>query len=399
MKDGVERGELEAPVFGLGPDGVRELLEHFPDPTLIVDARGIIVFASLQVERVLGYPPDELRGQRVDRLMPGRFRSAHERHVQGFFAAPVTRPMGPELDLRALTRDGREIPVEISLSGVGSGDSRLVVAILRDVSSQRRAWAEVVSLNRELFTKTAELETVVGDLRVFAQTASHDLQAPLRQISQFLTLLRRRCGDSLSPDGLTYVDCAVQSARHLSELVAKILEYSRIGASERDFAPAALEHVLARVLAVLRAQLEEVSAVVTHDPLPIVRADAAQVEQLLLNLIGNAIRFRGKEALRIHVSAHLESGRWTVSVRDNGVGVEPAHHARIFEMFHRVGTDDARPGSGVGLAICKRVIERHQGRIWVLSEPGLGSTFVFTLPVVNEAIENVSSERDVAAAG
>lgn len=378
--------------------GLSELLEHAPDPTVIVDARGLIVFSSHQLMAVLGYNRDELLNQPVHVLIPSRFHGAHVTHIRAFFERPAARPMGPGLDLWAVRKDGVEIPVEISLSSVGDGDQRLVVANLRDVSARRQVLLEVQKLNQELSHKTSELEALVGDLRMFAQTASHDLQAPLRQISQFLMLLERRHQDQLSDEAREYVRFAVDGASRLSLMVQDILAYSRIGASEQNFVCVSMAEVLDSVQANLQTLLSESGAELTHDDLPQVRADRAQVEQLLLNLVINAISYRGDDPPRIHLSAELDGEHWRFSVRDNGVGIDGAEHERIFAMFHRAGPSAGRPGSGIGLSICRRVVERHHGRIWVESERGAGATFHFTLPTLEQADRGPTEERADEAA-
>jgi PAS domain S-box-containing protein len=378
----------------LEQDELRRLLDHDPDPKLIVDVRGKIAFASLQVEAVLGYPKRELIGQPIEVLIPPRFHEAHAGHLSGYFGGPSTRPMGPGLDLWALTRDGREIPVEISLSSIGEGDDQLVVASVRDVSARRAAMTEMQQLNQQLSGKTQELEGLVNDLQVFAQTASHDLRAPLRQITQFLLLVERRCGDTLSAEGLEYLQLAGNSARRLSKMVEDVLAYSHIGASEQTFQPVDLSQVLDSVLDRVRILIVESGVHITRDELPLVMADPAQIAQLLQNLISNALLYRGEASPAIHFSARLDGDHWTLSVRDNGVGIEPQNHLRIFEMFQRSSLATELPGSGVGLAICKRVIDRHHGRIWVESTPGVGATFLFTLPAVRDATGRI--ERPVA---
>jgi PAS domain S-box-containing protein len=359
---------------------VLQLLSNTPDPQLIADVSGTIVFTNLQVETVFGYSPGDLLGAPVYTLIPERFRAGHSGHLRDFIEPPTTRPVGQKLELSALTRDGREVPVEISLSSIGDGEQRLVVTNIRDVTEYRRDHGELANLNRQLAQKTSQLESIVSDLRVFAQTASHDLQAPLRQISQFLTLLERRAGDRLDSDSQEYLRSAAQSAKRLSQMVRDILAYSRIGTSEERFQPLDLSALLGDVLMSMRTLLEENQAVVTQDALPLVHADAVQVTQLLQNLIANALVHRGEGAPHIHISGRVENGRCVVSVQDNGPGINARHHLKIFEMFQRPGVAPNLPGAGVGLAICKRIVERHEGFLGVESEPGKGARFFFTLP-------------------
>lgn len=366
----------------LGQDGLIELLDHSPDPKVIVDTHGVVVFSSMEVEELLGYSKVDLIGKPVQMLIPERLKTDHAERMLEYFARPGTRPMGHGLNFWAVTKAGREVPVEISLAAVGEGVDRLVVANLRDASERRKVLSEMQELNRQLSTKSAELEAVVKDLKVFAQTASHDLQAPLRQISQFLDLLRRRSQGEISAEGMEFLDCAADSARHLAKVVRNVLAYSRIGAAELTAGPVDLRLTFDTALEGFRFQVEEAGAVVTCDSLPVVNADAGQISQLFQNLLANALLYRSDAPVTIHVGARRAGEMWEISVRDNGVGIDPAQHERIFEMLKRGGADPKHQGTGVGLAICKRVVERHKGRIWVESVLGVGTTFFFTLPPV-----------------
>jgi PAS domain S-box-containing protein len=357
-----------------------ELLSHSPDPNLIVDTRGIIMSSNQQVEIVFGYPPADLLGAPVERLIPEPVGAGEAGRLRTFIETPTTHPMEQKLELWALARDGREIPVEISLSSIGEDDQRITVVNIRDVTQQHRDRVELENLNQRLGQKTAQLEGIVSDLGVFAQTVSHDLQAPLRQISQFLTLLERRAGDQLDSDSLEYVRSAARSAKRLAQMVRDTLAYSRIGTSEERLQPLDLSALLGDVVANMRTLLEEQQAIITYDPLPMVHADGVQVTQLFQNLIGNALVHRGEARPVIHISGRVDKGRCVVAVQDNGPGIDARHHLKMFEMFQRPGVAPNRPGDGVGLAICKRIVDRHEGLLWVESEPGKGARFVFTLP-------------------
>jgi light-regulated signal transduction histidine kinase (bacteriophytochrome) len=199
-------------------------------------------------------------------------------------------------------------------------------------------------------------------------------------IASYTQLLGRRYGEALQGDAAEFMGYIVDGAARMKQLIEDLLAYSRVGTRGREFRPMSLEAALRRTLANLRAAIEESGAAVTSDPLPEVQADESQVVQLLQNLIGNAIKFRGTEAPRIHVSCSIDKNEYEVSVRDNGVGIEPQYFERIFMVFQRLHDKGQYPGTGIGLAICKKVVDRHGGRIWVESKPGSGSTFHFTLP-------------------
>jgi signal transduction histidine kinase len=253
----------------------------------------------------------------------------------------------------------------------------------------------VISLYKEIEDKNVDLQHQVRErqlaegrlarsnkeLEHFAYIASHDLQEPLRMIGSFLQLLAAESGDRVGEEGREYIRFAVDGAQRMQQLIEDLLAYSRVDRKGRPFAPTDMEGVLASVLADLRHVIEDSGAAVDHDPLPTVMADGVQMTQLLQNLVLNGIKFRGRAAPRVRVSARPGDGEWIFSVADNGIGIEPQHLEKVFVIFQRLHTRDEYPGTGIGLAVCQRIVERHGGRIWAESEPGRGSTFFFTIPL------------------
>ena len=242
-------------------------------------------------------------------------------------------------------------------------------------------------LEQRVAVRTQDLARSNAELEQFASVASHDLQEPLRMVTTYLELLRLRYGDRLDGEAIEFVDFAVDGANRMSRLIKDLLQYSRVGTRGQPFAPVDWEVVSSWTLSNLSVAIDESGAIVTHDPLPTVMADETQMLQLLQNLIGNAIKFRGEMPPEIHVGAERRAGSsqgaadtWLFSVRDNGIGIEPQYSERIFQIFQRLHSRHEYPGTGVGLAVCRRIVERHGGRIWVESTPGQGSTFYFTLP-------------------
>jgi signal transduction histidine kinase len=238
--------------------------------------------------------------------------------------------------------------------------------------------------NRELFDEInnakLELERSNADLEQFAYVASHDLQEPLRMVAGYTQRLAKRYKGKLDEEADEYMDLIVDGAARMQHLVKDLLAYSRVGGREEKHAPIDCGIVLQTALAALGAVIRESGAVVTHDPLPIVTADELQLTQVLQNLIGNGIKFHATPPPAIHVSCRREGARWIFSVKDNGIGIEPQDAERIFVIFQRLHSRQDYPGTGIGLALCKKIVERHGGRIWVESEPGKGSTFYFSLP-------------------
>jgi len=243
-----------------------------------------------------------------------------------------------------------------------------------DITERKRA-------EEKLRLTLADLERSNKQLEEFAYAASHDLQEPLRMVSSYTQLLARRYQGRLDADADEFIAFAVDGARRMQSLINDLLAYSRVGTRGREFEPADCAAALAQALANLKAAVEESSAVVTHDPLPTVMADASQMVQLLQNLIGNAIKFHARPPPRVHLSALQRANEWVFSIRDDGIGIDPQYAERIFNVFERLHTREEYPGTGIGLAICKKIVERHAGRIWVESQLAKGSTFHFTIPI------------------
>jgi PAS domain S-box-containing protein len=360
----------------------RGLLESAPDGVVIVDATGRIQIVNRQTEVLFGYPRAELLGQSVEVLLPERFRGRHIGHRTGYQINPHTRPMGTGLELFGLRRDGSEFPVEISLSPMTSEDGEtLTISNIRDVTARKIADESLRAAAADLARSNAELEQ-------FASVASHDLHEPLRMVASYTQLLARRYTGKLDQDADEFIGFAVDGALRMQELINDLLTYSRAGTQSLELQAVDTTQLVDRVVSDLTAAIKDSNASTTRDNLPIVQGDPTQLRQLFQNLIANGIKFhRPDQTPRVHVSAMLEHGAWTFSVSDNGIGIEPQYQERIFALFQRLHTRADYPGTGIGLAICKKIVERHGGRIRVDSTPGRGTTFGFTLPVVRPGKE------------
>jgi len=255
-----------------------------------------------------------------------------------------------------------------------AGRPSRMVGINVDITERKQA-------EKELALRAEELARSNADLQQFAYVASHDLQEPLRMVASYTQLLEKRYRGKLDADADDFIAFAVDGAHRMQVLINDLLAYSRVGTRGKEFTSTNCESVLETVLFSLKAAIEEARAVVTHDPLPTIPVDQTQLGQVFQNLIGNALKFHGPEPVRIHVSVQQEVGEWRFSVRDNGIGIEPRDADRIFVIFQRLHGGREYPGTGIGLAITKKIVERHGGRIWVVSEPGRGSTFTFTIPI------------------
>jgi PAS domain S-box-containing protein len=344
----------------------RVAVESSPSGVVMVDQEGRIVLVNRETERLFGYARAELLGEPIEMLVPLPARGAHPDFRAGFLKHPEPRAMGAGRDLYGRRKDGGEVPVEIGLTPVATGEGLFVIGSIVDITERKNA-------ELELRRSNAELER-------FAYVASHDLQEPLRSVASYVQLLSRRYRDRLDADANEFIDFAVNGAKRMQQLIEDLLTYSRVGTRGGSPVPTDAGALLDTAVEALRVAIEESGARVTHDALPTVRADPAQLAQLMTNLVGNAIKFRGREPPCVHVGAVRDGDRWTFSVRDNGIGVDPQYFERIFVIFQRLHGREEYPGTGIGLAICKKIVERHGGEIWVESTPGQGATFSFTIP-------------------
>jgi signal transduction histidine kinase len=256
----------------------------------------------------------------------------------------------------------------------------VLLQVLSAVASQIGQFFERRRAEERLRQMTVELERSNTELQQFAYMASHDLSEPLRMVISYLQLLDDRHGKRLAPEAREFIGFAVDGAQRMQALMNDLLAYARVGTRGRTFERVETERIFNSALANLKVAIEESGAVIEREPLPTIHADALQLAQVFQNLIGNSLKFRGKTPLRVHIGARRNDAEWVFHVRDNGIGIEQKNFERIFDLFQRLHTRQEYPGTGMGLAICKKIIERHGGRIWVESTAGSGATFYFTLP-------------------
>jgi PAS domain S-box-containing protein len=336
------------------------------------DSAGQILTWNNGARTIFGYTADEIVGQPLTRLMPERYHAAHQRGLARLRATGQSALVGTGLELYGLRKDGREFPLELTLSTWTSAEGRYYGGIIRDITERQRA-------EQDLRHTAAELARSNAELAQFAYVASHDLQEPLRAVAGCVQLLQQRYRPQLDAHAHQLIAHAVAGATRMHTLIQDLLAYSQVGTRGASLQPTACAAVLQDVLADLEVSIRESGAVVTAAPLPTVWADPAQLRQVFQNLIGNALKFRGEEPPRIHIGVERQGGEWVLAVGDNGIGIDPQYFERIFQVFQRLHNQRKFTGSGIGLAICKKIVERHGGRIWVTSEPGKGSTFSFTI--------------------
>jgi PAS domain S-box-containing protein len=352
----------------------RGLLEAAPDAMVIADAQGRIVLVNAETERLFGYNRDELIGRPVEILTPERFRGIHPHQREEYTAHPDTRIMDEVRELRGLRKDGTEFPVEIGLSPLETPEGILVTSAIRDITERKKS-------EEHLVKTVAELKRSNEELQQFAYVASHDLQEPLRMVASFTQLLSNRYKGRMDADADEFIAYAVDGCKRMQGLIQDLLAYSRAGTDGKALQETSSEDALQEAFTNLQAAVQESSAILTHDSLPVLLADQAQLAQVFQNLIGNAIKYRGAEVPRVHISAKKdERNEWIFSVRDNGLGIDPKYFEKIFILFQRLHGRQEFNGTGIGLAICKKIVERLGGRIWVESLSMKGSTFYFALP-------------------
>jgi PAS domain S-box-containing protein len=360
----------------LAEEKFRLAVDAFPNGMVMVDSGGRIVMVNAETLRLFGYERSELIGRSIEMLVPPRFRAGHPQFRDDFTAHPGTRAMGVGRDLSGLRKDGTEFPVEVGLNPLKTNDGVMVLSVIVDISERKQAEQALARQADELRRSNAELEQ-------FAYVAAHDLQEPLRMVASYTELLAERYRGRLDEKADKYIHYAVDGARRMQHLISDVLAYSRVGTQAKPLQPTSSDMVASEVIEGMRGRIEESRAEVSCGTLPLVSADETQLRQLFQNLIGNALKFRSQCPPRVRLDAVRRDGRWVFSVTDNGIGIDQQYGDRVFQMFQRLHERGRYDGSGIGLAIAKKIVERHGGRIWFASQPDQGTTFYFTMPDVH----------------
>jgi PAS domain S-box-containing protein len=350
----------------------RLVVESAPNAMILINQDGVINFINKQTEILFGYERSELVGKKLEMLLPERFSSQHTTHRNDFFKKPQTRSMGKGRDLFAKRKNGTEVQVEIGLNPIETAEGQLVLASIIDITERK--------IQEIILKKQVELEIKNKELEQFAYVASHDLQEPLRTVSNYMQIFEEDYLAHLDDDARKYITSVNNATKRMSTLVKALLEFSRLGRNSK------LAHVncfklIDNVVSDLQTLIKSTNAIIHVAEMPNLNLYEIETRQLFQNLILNAIKFRKKNTTpEVHIYTMKVNEKWQFSVRDNGIGITPAHFERIFDIFQRLHTHDEYEGSGIGLANCKRIVELHQGEIWVESTLGEGATFNFTIP-------------------
>ena len=338
---------------------------------LMFDPEGRVISWNNGAQRVQGYRSEEIIGQ----------------HFSRFYLPEDVRNGEPDFNLTEAASNGQ---FECEGWRVRKDGSRfradVVITAVRDKTGQLTGFGNIVrditerKESEQNLKVAADLRRSNDQLQQFAYVASHDLQEPLRMVASFTQLLAKRYEGRLDADADEFITYAVDGCNRMQELIRGLLAYSRSGSDSPTLQEISSEHALNEALAGLRSTIDESGAIVTHDPLPAITVDGTQLIQVFQNLVGNAIKYRRGAVPKVHVSARKDAREWTFSVRDNGLGIAPQYFEKIFVLFQRLHGRNEFNGTGIGLAICKKIVEQSGGRIWVESQPDEGSSFHFSLP-------------------
>lgn len=388
-------------------DLAARMIEAAPSGVLLIDRKGRIVYANPGAAEVFGWPREELVGLPVDVLVPEPQRAKHPEIRERYFASGTTRDMGVEV--KGVRKDGSQVFVDIRLSRLADGDEPLVLTVVRDVTDEierkqrleeyalgvERANSSCADLQDELRQSNEQLRQRNEELEQFAFVASHDLQEPLRKIVAFGDRLKTKYGPQLDAQGRDYIERMQSAGMRMQALIDDLLAYSRLTTRAQPFERVDLTRVMRNVLSDLELAIERSKGHVEVAPLPTVDADPVQMRQVFQNLIGNALKYARAgvpPAVRVYsVVTPPSSGpraMASIFVQDNGIGFDEKYLDRIFTVFERLHPHHAYEGTGIGLAICEKIVHRHGGTITARSRPGEGATFVFTLPLATVALED-----------
>jgi PAS domain S-box-containing protein len=349
----------------------RLVVESAPNAMVLVNVQGDISLVNEQAEKLFGYHRSELFGKKIEILIPERFRKHHPDFRNMFFSKPQTRSMGAGRDLFAVRKDEKEIPVEIGLNPIETTEGNMVLASIIDITERKEQ--EII------IKKQVQLESKNKELEQFAYIASHDLQEPLRTVSNFAIALEEDYGTQLDDNAKRYLSSIHRATKRMSALIRALLDFSLLG-RYRNLTYVDLKKIIGDTISDLESVIHSTGTMIRFGEMPSLLVYETEMRQLFQNMILNAIKFRKKEIPpEIYIGAQKLNDKWKISLHDNGIGIDPIHYERIFQIFQRLHNENEYDGYGIGLANCKKIVELHEGEIWVESMSGKGTTFHFTI--------------------
>lgn len=376
IKSEQERKKTED-ALKLNDEQIQMIFNNAPNAVVVMNQEGAIIRWNQRAEEIFTWKMEEVIDKQMHEIiMPQRFRQMHLNGIKRFLSTGEGPVLNKTLELAAIRKDGSEFPIDIRISFIKSQGKYIFIAFISDITIRKKAEAELKQKSEELTLANKELEQ-------FVYVASHDLQEPLRTISNFAGLLEKKQSGKTDTDTDQYLAYIVKASFRMKNLIKDLLDLSRIGKGI-IFSTVDCNEVLKEVIAEMEVSVKEGNAKITSALLPVLRGNTMELKQLFQNLLSNAIKFRKKNVSpEIEVTVKENNSEYLFAFKDNGIGIEEQYRERIFTIFQRLHSVSEYPGTGIGLATCKKIVTRHNGKIWVDSAPGIGSTFYFTISKEN----------------
>lgn len=352
------------------------------DAIICIDRDDVITLWNPQAEKIFGWSKEEVIGKKLSSIIiPEAYRQRHLAGIKKYVETGHGPALNVLLELQAIDREGHAFPIELTVLPIKQeNEDEIFCAFIRDITERKKNETKLQELNKQMSENIEELAKSNVELEQFAYIASHDLQEPLRMVTNFLTQLNKKYSDVLDEKGLQYLTFAVDGAERMRKIILDLLEYSRIGKINAQPELVNTTDIIVELIALNRDTIAESGAEIKMGTLPEVTAVKTFLRQVFQNLIGNALKYRRPNVIpKVIVEGTEDATHWKFSVSDNGIGIEPRFYHKIFEIFQRLHSREAYSGTGIGLAICKKIVESHGGTMWIESEPGVGSTFYFTI--------------------